>query len=101
MQVRDEQTENSPAKKNLGVLVDERLDSSWQCVLEAQKATCILGYIKRIVAGRSREMILPLYSTLIRPHMEYCVQLWGSLAQERHGPVGADPEKGHEDDSEG
>ena len=72
-----ERIENSPAEKDLGVLVDGKLTVSQQCVLTAQKANCILGCIKRSVASRSREGILPLYSALVRPHLQCCVQLWG------------------------
>ncbi|PKU48790.1 pol- hypothetical protein [Limosa lapponica baueri] len=69
--------ESSPYEKDLGVLVDEKLNMSQQCELAAQKANHILGCSKRIVASSSREVILPLYFALMRPHQEYCIQLWG------------------------
>lgn len=56
--------------------MNKNLDMNQQWALAALKASGTLGSIKRWAASREREVIVPLYSSLVRPHLEYLAQAW-------------------------
>ena len=63
-------------KKDLGVWISEDLKWSKQCSNAANKAMAVLGMIKRSFSHISTESFKILYNTYVRPHLEYCVQVW-------------------------
>ena len=75
--VMDSKTlENIDEEKDLGVLIHKTLKPENQCQAAAGKANRILGMLKRNITSRKKEVMLPLYRTLVRPHLEYSVQFW-------------------------
>ena len=63
-------------EKDLGVIVRSDLKCSTQCCVASRKANTILGFIARNFDCKTPEVITRLYTSLVRPHLEYAVQFW-------------------------
>ena len=63
-------------EKDLGITISNDLKVSQQCQQAYNKASKILGLINRTIEYRDTGILLRLYKSLVRPHLEYCVPVW-------------------------
>ena len=72
--------------KDLGIFPDANLLWTDQIRNSVSKAVSMIAWITRTVISRERNLMLHVYKATIRPHLEYCVQIWSPVA--RHGNSG-------------
>ena len=61
---------------DLGLTISADMKVSEQCAIAAAKGNQIIGLIRRNIVYKEKELIIPLYKTIVRPHLEYCIQAW-------------------------
>src|SRR5215813_12186054 len=61
---------------DLGITICNDFKFSCHCSAMVKKANRMLGFIKSSISSRNKNVILPLYKSLVRPHLEYAVQFW-------------------------
>ena len=47
-----------------------------QCGFAASKGNKIIGLVRRNITYNKIELFIPLYKAVVRPHLEYCIQMW-------------------------
>ena len=63
-------------ERDLGVIFQNDLKCNRQCLKAVNTANKVLGMIKRSFSVRDKDVILQLYKSLVRPHLEYSIQAW-------------------------
>ena len=58
----------------LGMTITYTLEVTEQCVKVSNKANAVLGMINRAIKYKTKEVVVQLYKSLVRPHLDYCIQ---------------------------
>jgi len=64
-------------ERDLGVIVTSNLKSTSQCVQSASTARRVIGMVRRAFRNLDISDFRLIYSTYIRPHLEFCIQACG------------------------
>src|ERR1043165_6201991 len=68
--------EAAKEERDLGIIITDNLKVGAQCPKAASKGYQILGLISKTIESRDKGIIVKLYKSLVRPHLEYCIQTW-------------------------
>ena len=92
----------SEEERDLGVIMLRSAKPSRQCAEASKKANSTLGLIRRTIVTRGKDTKLRLYKTLVRPQLEYCIQVWSPYLKQLstgYGKTGESAKNSHKNDS--
>jgi hypothetical protein len=72
---------SSEAERDIGVIVQEDAKFGDQCSKSAAKCYRIIGQIRRSFQQRDPKLMMSIFNTYVRPHIEYAVQVWNPCLQ--------------------
>ena len=68
--------QTSHEEKDLGVIITDKLEVNEQCAKASKKANAMQGVINRAVKYNTKDVVLQLYKSLVRPYLDYYIQAW-------------------------
>jgi ribonucleases P/MRP protein subunit RPP40 len=74
--INNQQLQSTSSERDLGVTVLSSLKVAAHVTEAISKANRMLGLIKRSIRSREPFILLQLYKSFVRPHLEYCVSAW-------------------------
>ena len=63
-------------QRDLGVIITSNLNVAEHCYHAYSKANRMLGLVKRTIKHRNPSLMVQLYKSLVRPHLEFCSPVW-------------------------
>ena len=88
LSVGEEEVRRVDGVKFLGIWVDERLRWTEQASKIKRKVNQLLGVLGRARAVLASDSLRVLYSSLVLPHLQYCLMVWGDFSGDGNGSLG-------------
>ena len=88
LSVGEEEVRRVNGVKFLGIWVDERLRWTEQANKVKRKVSQLLGVLGRARAVLEGDSLRVLYNSLVLPHLQYCLMVWGNFSGDCNGALG-------------
>ena len=88
LSVGEEEVKRTDGVKFLGIWVDERLRWTEQVNKVKRKVSQLVGVLGRARAALDGDSLRVLYNSLVLPHLQYCLMVWGDFVGDCNGSLG-------------